>query len=97
MNTDKLLYWRRTIEVIALLAALVLTGLLWRNAPPAVVPAILALLGVALGVGQSPIGNPTTVVKTMRPPNQTIPCPPPDMPTPPKLPTIDPTIPEEHK
>ncbi len=86
MNTDKLLYWRRTIEVTALLAALVLTGLAWKNAPPAVVPAILALLGVALGVGQSPIGgNPSTTIKSMSPPApdaprfQTDPCPPPDM------------------
>lgn len=85
MNTDKLLYWRRTVEVVAMLAALVLVGLFWKNAPPSVVPAILALLGLALGVGQSPMGNATMAVKSTppSPPDAprtiTIPAPPPDM------------------
>ena len=81
MNPDKLIYWRRSIEVVSLVAALCVVGIFWQTAPPTVVPAILALLGIALGVGQSPIGNPTSAVKTIRPPPpgrvDTIPCPPP--------------------
>ena len=84
MNPDKLIYWRRTIEVLALVGALLVVGIFWQTAPPTVVPAILELLGIALGVGQSPIGNPSSVVKSMRPPPYdvhvpTIPSPPPDM------------------
>ncbi len=94
MNTT-ILYWRRTIEVLALLSTLVLVGLLWKSAPPSVVPAILALLGVALGVGQSPMGNPTSTIRTVMPPPPpvvdvlripTIPSPPPDMMIPPPHP-----------
>ncbi len=68
MPTTTILYWRRTIEVAMLLGALVVIGIFWHNAPPAVVPVLLGLIGTALATGQSPMGNPTTTIRTMHPP-----------------------------
>ncbi len=87
---DKLLYWRRSIEVVAIVAALVLIVVFGKNVPAIVVPTLVGLLGGALAVGQTPMGNPVTVFKTKYPPPMvdvtadavripTIPAPPPDM------------------
>ncbi len=73
MNTDVIVWWRRTIEVAMLLGALVVIGIFWRDAPPAVVPVLLGLIGAALGTGQSPVSTVSTTFKTVRPP----PMPPP--------------------
>ncbi len=83
---DKLIYWRRATEAAAMLASMLIM-VFWKNAPPALAP---GLQGFALMLGQSPVGNPATVVfKTKYPPPvdvtadavriPTIPAPPPDM------------------
>ncbi len=70
MNTDVTIWWRRTIEVALLVAALAVVGVIWRDNPSAgaVVPVLLSLLGLALGVGQSPVSTSSTTIKTIRPP-----------------------------
>ncbi len=74
MNTDKLLYWRRALEVAASLASL-LIWCFWPSAPPALAPGLQTF---ALALGQSPVGNRTTMLSR----------PPPPMPDPPRVDTI---------
>lgn len=76
---DKLLYWRRTIEVTFLAAALIVMAIRWKEMPKDLIATLIGLIGLSLATGQSPLGNVATVVKRTVPPP---PPPPPETTTP---------------
>lgn len=68
VTSERIFYWRRTVEVVCIVGALVVLGLHAKDVPPVVIATVIGLLPAALALGPSPTSNVSTTIKKTIPP-----------------------------